>query len=321
MKSKCENCKGKGEWENHEDSVCQFERCPDCNGTGEVIETDEPTALATDAGATPIITGEDAERFEANRGRVDAEYRKRKETDKTEEIPQYMKGFYNCFDAYAEHHKNKATESKEHKITKKRKCSKYCDWPECKFDECIMEEGKTEEYSDVPCDNCESDGVTGFCKHCGWDVDSDEYPKSTEEGKTEGNWYCFESDSKDERCESQCEECRKDPLSKEQQSEKGELPTDVEILLTSSDVEHYKTDERRIGFQEGAKWMREESKNCISQAVADREKEIVEGLKKRKRKVESVMSRVIRGSERWRLLKGERDGLRFSIYLITKDHE
>ena len=38
MKSKCENCKGKGEWENHEDSVCQFERCSSCNGTGKASE-------------------------------------------------------------------------------------------------------------------------------------------------------------------------------------------------------------------------------------------------------------------------------------------
>ena len=31
---------------------------------------------------------------------------------------------------------------------------------------------------------------------------------------------------------------------------------DVEILLESSSKERYKTDERRIGFQQGAKWMR-----------------------------------------------------------------
>jgi len=32
-------------------------------------------------------------------------------------------------------------------------------------------------------------------------------------------------------------------------------PTPVEILLESSDKNRYKTDERRIGFQQGAKWI------------------------------------------------------------------
>ncbi len=34
----CPECNGKGEWENHEDSICQFERCSSCNGTGKASE-------------------------------------------------------------------------------------------------------------------------------------------------------------------------------------------------------------------------------------------------------------------------------------------
>ena len=34
----CPECNGKGEWENHEDSDCQFERCSSCNGTGKASE-------------------------------------------------------------------------------------------------------------------------------------------------------------------------------------------------------------------------------------------------------------------------------------------
>lgn len=34
------------------------------------------------------------------------------------------------------------------------------------------------------------------------------------------------------------------------------LPTPVEILLTSSDSEHYVNDQQRIGFQKGVKWFK-----------------------------------------------------------------
>lgn len=48
------------------------------------------------------------------------------------------------------------------------------------------------------------------------------------------------------------------------------LPRDVEILLESSDNKRYKTDERRIGFQEGAKWMREIANAEIEELKAER---------------------------------------------------
>jgi len=50
------------------------------------------------------------------------------------------------------------------------------------------------DVTDNPCDNCESDGVTGFCKRCGWDVDSDEYPTKPKERQSEKEKSTYFSD-------------------------------------------------------------------------------------------------------------------------------
>ena len=51
----------------------------------------------------------------------------------------------------------------------------------------------------------------------------------------------------------------------------NELPKDVEILLTSSDNKYYKTDERRIGFQAGAKWVRSIAEQQINDLKDERD--------------------------------------------------
>ncbi len=136
--------------------------------------------------------------------------------------------------------------NKEHKITKKRKCSKYCDWPECTFDECIMEEGKIEEH-----------GCSEKCQ------ETESFKGTEHEGVNV--------------CEDGCVRVTKDQLIKKNQSRKGGLhlgPIEDFLCQAMTKVGHSKTQMTSKALHDLCVFIKGFSESYASQAVARREKEI-----------------------------------------------
>ncbi len=221
----------------------------------------------------------------------------------------------------------------EIKITKKRKCSKYCDWPECKFDECIMEEGKTEGLP--KCDDCGGD-ILPFpenghlrcidcdkpkeqhrysCQYCKGQfispIEANEHERNCKEQQSnkgmntcpecngKGEWENHEdSDCQFERCSS-CNGTGK-------ASEASLNAIYDELQKEAYDIEHHVYD-----YKQTNQIIRKRFEAYTSQAVADREKEIVTQLERK--------LAFAKDNRHSKTNEGIQQGYQRAINLITKD--